>query len=1042
MRPSARIYAQAALALTTLLPLGCGLVLGLEDPKDRTTQTSSNTGGGGASSSNSSSGGGGTGGVTSSSSSGSTGGGGHGGGTCDPTACEATSTTCATASCDGDQCVLAPTAVGTPCTENGGKACDGNGACITCTKAADCTPPNGCQTAVCNPDGTCGTKPLPDGPAAPGACGQGCTHGCDVDGTCSAGECVCDPPDVVSLPFDCGNGCVDLADDATNCGFCGYACPTGNTCQVGTCTAPQPTLTPTVNLVAAPAFGTKNTTALTLTSAAGFGPGQEILVHQTQGPTAGLWEEAKIASVNGNTLTLAAPLANTYVVDAATNQHAQAVVIETFSMLDVPAGMVLTAPAWDGNTGGILAVHVTGTMTVEGTISMSGRGFRGAEHPCATNMLHTCQDGQAGESPLGPGAPGIKNNGPGGGGGSRGQDCGMAAGGSYGTTGEPGPNHTTNGGICVAMPKAGNSLPGTTIGTADLLQTMLFGGAGGEGGGDDDGAYPGKGGNGGGIVFIRASSLVVSGTIASDGEAGGNGHQFACGGSGAGIAGGGGGAGGAVRISVPVVDTSAGTISVAGGAGGLCDYPNQTIAGAGGMGRVDIQLPTCTDGAKNGMETDVDCGGTCSTQCGLHQGCKVDGDCATGHCISGVCDHPITGLGGGGAHTCALRASGVLKCWGRNTSGQLGLGDTMGRGNGPGQMGQSLPAVNLGTGRTAKAIGAGDDFNCAILDDGTVKCWGGNASGQLGQGDTTARGGAPSDMGDNLATVQLGTGRTAKVIAAGHSHACAILDDGSLKCWGDNGAGELGLGDTQSRGTMAGQMGDALPAVSLGTGRTAVALALGLSYTCALLDDATVKCWGQGFNAGTTPSSMGNNLPALSLGTGRTVKSIVAGVLHTCVLLDDATVKCFGYNSDGRLGYGDTAGHTGMDGNALPAINLGTGHTALAITAHANGACALLDDHGLKCWGWNNHGQLGLGDTTLRGALPADMGDNLQSVKLGTNRTTLSVAGGAFTMCAVLDDLTLKCWGWGGYGQLGSGSSGDLGTQSGQMGDALPVVQF
>ena len=127
-----------------------------------------------------------------------------------------------------------------------------------------------------------------------------------------------------------------------------------------------------------------------------------------------------------------------------------------------------------------------------------------------------------------------------------------------------------------------------------------------------------------------------------------------------------------------------------------------------------------------------------------------------------------------------------VKCWGRNDFGQLGLGDTANRGDDPGEMGDALPAVDLGTGRTAKMISAGNDHTCAVLDDDSVKCWGYNGWGQLGLGDTLDRGDGPGEMGDDLDAVDLGTNRTAKMISAGEHHACAVLDDASVKCWESN----------------------------------------------------------------------------------------------------------------------------------------------------------------------------------------------------------------------------------------------------------------
>ncbi len=131
-------------------------------------------------------------------------------------------------------------------------------------------------------------------------------------------------------------------------------------------------------------------------------------------------------------------------------------------------------------------------------------------------------------------------------------------------------------------------------------------------------------------------------------------------------------------------------------------------------------------------------------------------------------------------------------------------------------MGDALPAVSLGTGRTAKAIVAGSFHTCALLDNDIVKCWGFNAIGSLGLGDWAHRGNGPGEMGDALPVVNLGTGRTAKIVVAG-LHTCALLDNDTLKCWGDNSRGLLGLGDTQYRGDGPGEMGDALPVVDLGS---------------------------------------------------------------------------------------------------------------------------------------------------------------------------------------------------------------------------------
>jgi Ca2+-binding RTX toxin-like protein len=110
---------------------------------------------------------------------------------------------------------------------------------------------------------------------------------------------------------------------------------------------------------------------------------------------------------------------------------------------------------------------------------------------------------------------------------------------------------------------------------------------------------------------------------------------------------------------------------------------------------------------------------------------------------------------------------------------------------------------------------SGSGHVCALLDDDTVKCWGQNEYGQVGRGSTGHVGDGGGEMGDALPVVNLGTGRTVTAVSTGGFHTCALLDNGQYKCWGYNGDGGLGLGDTGGRGGGAGQMGDALPAVRL-----------------------------------------------------------------------------------------------------------------------------------------------------------------------------------------------------------------------------------
>ena len=217
--------------------------------------------------------------------------------------------------------------------------------------------------------------------------------------------------------------------------------------------------------------------------------------------------------------------------------------------------------------------------------------------------------------------------------------------------------------------------------------------------------------------------------------------------------------------------------------------------------------------------------------------------------------------------------------------GQLGLGDTITRGDGPGEMGDNLPAVDLGTGRTATADHRRRHPHLrASSTTARVKCWGRNGDGQLGYGDTDLPGRRPGEMGDSLPPSTSAPAAPPPPSPPASCHTCALLDNGTVKCWGDNAAGQLGYGDTDDRGDGPGEMGDSLPAVDLGTGRTATAISRRRSSTPA-------RC-------STTPPSS-------------------AGASNVC----------------GQLGYGDTDDARRRrrgDGRRPPPVNLGAGRTAIA----------------------------------------------------------------------------------------------------------------
>ena len=240
-------------------------------------------------------------------------------------------------------------------------------------------------------------------------------------------------------------------------------------------------------------------------------------------------------------------------------------------------------------------------------------------------------------------------------------------------------------------------------------------------------------------------------------------------------------------------------------------------------------------------------------------------------------------------------------------------------------------------------IATGYNHSCGILHDNSLVCWGSDYYGQLGDGGTnTDRAYVAAYL-----PVDLGSGRTALAVAAGHSHTCAILDDGSLKCWGDNSHGQLGDGSTTDRTSPV--------QVDLGSGNTAVSISAGHSHTCAILDDGTLKCWGQDNNGqigdGGTNSDQSSPV-TINLGSSQTADSVSAGVYHTCAVLDDGSIKCWGLNNEGQLGDGSTTTRT-----TPVSVNLDAGKMAYAVAAGLHHTCAIVDDH-LECWGSNDQYQL------------------------------------------------------------------------------------
>jgi alpha-tubulin suppressor-like RCC1 family protein len=383
----------------------------------------------------------------------------------------------------------------------------------------------------------------------------------------------------------------------------------------------------------------------------------------------------------------------------------------------------------------------------------------------------------------------------------------------------------------------------------------------------------------------------------------------------------------------------------------------------------------------------------------------------------------------GATDSCSVLVDGTVRCWGYGFDGELGYGNT--NNVGADETPASVGPIDL-AGYAAKAISAGDFHTCALLDDGTVRCWGYGADGRLGYGNTNTIGATPDTTPASVGPVKLGAGRTAIAITAGGAHTCAVLDNGAVRCWGFGFDGQLGYGNMNRIGDN--ETPDTVAPVDLGVGRTAKAITAGNAHTCALLDDHTVRCWGLGSNGqlgyGNT-SNVGDvqtpgSVSPVDLGAGRNAVAISAGDFHTCAILDNGSVRCWGFNGDGELGYANTRtiGDDETPGSVGP-VDLGAGRTAVAISAGGRHTCAILDDGTVRCWGQGSDGQLGYGNTDNVGddETPGSVGP----VDLGAGRTAVAISAGGRHTCALLDNGTVRCWGNGANGRLGYCSEANVG---------------
>lgn len=339
-------------------------------------------------------------------------------------------------------------------------------------------------------------------------------------------------------------------------------------------------------------------------------------------------------------------------------------------------------------------------------------------------------------------------------------------------------------------------------------------------------------------------------------------------------------------------------------------------------------------------------------------------------------------LGAGQYHVCAVGADKPAYCWGWGEYGQLGTGSTIYSTGTPVHIPQIHDAVDLD---------GGYQHTCAVMGDGSVKCFGYNRWGQTGPDQYAS---APVTMPGVSDAVQ---------VSLGADFSCARLVNGNIKCWGLGVNGQLGHG----------AYGASDVAVDVQGIDNATSLAAGANFACAVVDGGKVKCWGynnvgQLGNGGVGPDP-GTNVPGDVLGIDSAV-AVGAGEKHACALMQAGTVFCWGAGGYGQLG------NDNDDDLPFPAgVHFVDDAVALAVGNFHN--CVLRAGGTVWCWGYNNEGALG------NGKMPAHA-DQPEAV-LGVDGADTVVAGASFSCARVrAEPLNVKCWGQGNFGQLGDGRIG------------------
>lgn len=353
----------------------------------------------------------------------------------------------------------------------------------------------------------------------------------------------------------------------------------------------------------------------------------------------------------------------------------------------------------------------------------------------------------------------------------------------------------------------------------------------------------------------------------------------------------------------------------------------------------------------------------------------------------------VAEIAAGRYHTCVRASGNRIHCWGHAGSGRAGVGDTQV----PAHVTRPLPVSGLPAPPLRLSLRL--LTACAATQTGSASCWGANESGQVGDGllplvSPLVQHAGPRDV----------AGMSSGVIetATGGQHACALKNNGTVWCWGSNVAGQIGDQTTIARFSPVQVVGIA----------NAVQIATGLSHSCARTAAGAIWCWGLNSSGQLGIGSTGNSLQAvMAVGMNADMVDVSAGDSHTCAVRNDGKVFCWGLNTSGQLG------DSTLSNRSSPTqVNDGFGVYA-RVAAGGSHSCGLTSAGEAKCWGADARGQLG--DDAVAAAQPRPSPAAVATLGSGVVR----LAAGRDHTCALRNTGALLCWGYNASSQLGDGTT-------------------